>query len=119
MHSFQPDRRRLLPGVFLILALACSGDAWAQCETQYSAHLFAGFSGSILPTPGQSNACHPTINRVVGPGTPSDFDSQGFLTNWPAYVANGVLSAQAWVTVLGFFEPDGSPLPDGIYNVTI
>ncbi len=37
------------------------------------------------------------INRVVGPGTPSEFASNGFLTDasWNSYVQNGVLSAKA------------------------
>lgn len=68
-----------------------------------------------------SDSSHPgpvNITRVVGSGTASEFDSQGFLANWPAYTTNGILSEQAWLNFRGFTEGDNPPSA-GIYNLTV
>ena len=45
------------------------------------------------------------LTRVVGPGTSGEFNGDGTFTlaNWTTYVANGVLSAQAYVYVVSAF----------------
>ncbi len=39
-------------------------------------------ASSLTPVPPLVSTATMTINRVVGPGTASEFDSNGFLVNW-------------------------------------
>jgi hypothetical protein len=67
----------------IVLALAGSaGPVRADCSAKLSDSTFQG--GSIQLT-WLGSTSHPRsfyINRVVGPGTGSEFDSAGFLNNW-------------------------------------
>ncbi len=97
----------------LVLALVSASVAGAQCKLTPSDTIFApdGLSpGERYGYTAVSSAANPpppndsttiTINRVVGPGTPSEFDGNGFLTatSLGIYVQNGVLSDTAWLDV--------------------
>ncbi len=54
-----------------------------------------------------------SITRVVGPGTPGEFNpADGTLANWSTYTANGILSPTAYVQVYALNSADGGdPLP--------
>src|ERR1700733_5459505 len=93
---------------FAILAGVTLSVVWADCGLVPSDTTFLpdGVSGpvrlndgsisdsdvtltsSLTPVPPLVSTATVTINRVVGPGTPSEFDSNGFLVNWATYVQN-------------------------------
>jgi triacylglycerol esterase/lipase EstA (alpha/beta hydrolase family) len=103
----------LLAKILVLSAIAPT--AWAQaCQQQASDSSFVatghgpmleGFgAGSVrIGNSGSPDLSGDTvtyqITRVVGPGTDDEFDSNGFLANWDAYVQNGVLSREACITV--------------------
>lgn len=62
------------------------------------------------------------ITRVVGPGTPAEFNGDGTLANYDSYVSNGILSATASVEVYQILLIDSPPLASfapGAYSLTI
>jgi len=61
-------------------------------------------TSSLTPVPPLYQTKIITINRVVGPGTASEFDSNGFLVNWQTYKQNGILSPHAYLQYGGIFE---------------
>ena len=63
-------------------------------------------TSSLTPVPPLASTATMTISRVVGPGTASEFDSNGFLVNWNTYVQNGVLSPHAWLDLGDMIQID-------------
>jgi hypothetical protein len=111
----------------VILTFALPAISWGQANTpsclspQPSDTAFApynpngtgilGFSGQLStlsdpPTAGQGASWY--ITRVVGPGTPGEFNPvDGTLANWSTYTANGILSEKAYIQVYVLLGADG------------
>jgi hypothetical protein len=126
MSLHHTDSRGFRIFILVIFACACSTGLWAQCPalpafvgnaTQLSDQTFlrdvfaSNFAVQSLHSSDVPNFNVSTvynITRVVGPGAASEFDSSGFLTQaaWNTYVANGVLSADAYVDVAITFLDD-------------
>ncbi len=86
----------------------------AQTGEQYGGGAPVFSSTMKSPFSGYANY---QIPRVVGPGTATEFDQNGFLTaaSWNTYVQNGVLSKTAWLDVgqiiaIGLSAPPASLL---------
>jgi hypothetical protein len=113
----------------LLIFFALPGSAASGCQQTPSDSTFAP-DGSSAPqfetglTPTSTRGTVPplyqtrtwTINRVVGPGTATEFDTSGFLVNWATYVQNGVLSKTAYLQLelVGLIE-HANPNFVGIY----
>jgi triacylglycerol esterase/lipase EstA (alpha/beta hydrolase family) len=61
--------------------------------------IFSGAGASAYSGTDVENAGIIYIPRVVGLGTTSEFNGDGTLANWQAYVDNGIISADAWLYV--------------------
>jgi hypothetical protein len=72
--------------------------------SQNDPSVFLTLTSSLTPVPPLYQTKTITTNRVVGPGTASEFDSNGFLVNWQTYIQNGVLSPHAYLQYGGVFE---------------
>ena len=124
------DSNQLFKTLAVVLLGAANAQfGTAQCQSQVSDSSFAASAGSVgfSINSAQRSAPFPyygtvNINRVVGPGTPLEFDSNGFLTDasWNTYVQNGVLSAQAWLSgnlilplITLRMPPSQSPMANG------
>lgn len=85
--------------IFILSAVATT--AWGQaCQQQVSDSSFAAmdpataqgfaFAGVIVSNSGSPDLSSPSltyqITRVVGPGTDAEFNTDGTLKNWEAYV---------------------------------
>jgi hypothetical protein len=96
--------------VAILLMLAAVG-ARGDCGTSPSDSTFVpdgtqfpNYIADVTPTslidgplPLLASTATITVNRVVGPGTPSEFNADGTLANWQEYVNNGVLSLYAFL----------------------
>jgi hypothetical protein len=80
-------------GLALALTIAAGAQLTAQCSD-------APWDSSLAPA---------SVTRVVGPGTPEEFDGSGFLANWKTYVANGVLSEYGYLAVYSYFIDSVAP----------
>jgi hypothetical protein len=101
----------------VVLVASAAGSGWADCSVKPSDTTFlpdgvsspsrlidgsiadggVALTSSLTPVPPLVSTGTMTINRVVGPGTASEFDSNGFLVNWNTYTQNGILSEHAWL----------------------
>lgn len=113
-----------------VLLLLNAGWAAADCGTTPSDSTFVpdgtsfpNYVVGVPPTstidgslPSLAHTANISINRVVGPGVPIEFNPDGTLANWQQYVDNGVLSQYAYIQVgfVGEVEVD-PPTTIGIY----
>jgi len=125
-HSTAKRQRGVIP---LIVTFALPATGWGQSNTpsclspQPSDAAFAPITGnpgagfgqaalSFIPNAPPSQGGNYSITRVVGPGTPGEFNPDGTLANWSTYVANGILSQKAYIQVYILESADGGdPLP--------
>lgn len=98
--------------ILFFLSSAVSGGLLpAQCVENASDRAFFAPGYGDLGAPGIPGPPSTIlIDRVVGPGTAGEFDSEGLLTDyaWNTYVANGVLSRNAYLLV-NLAVIDGTP----------
>jgi len=113
-----------------VLVASVTLAAWGTpCLMQPSDSTFApaniipgiGFATAPIPvastSPSTQNGATYPITRVVGPGTPGEFQG-GFLANWSSYVANGVLAPTACLNVGNLLMIDYAP-PDSNHTLTV
>ena len=117
-HMHRNEKRVLHAFAILALAAGCAKPVRADCSPKLSDSTFQGGSIQLTFLGSTSHPASFFINRVVGPGTSSEFSAAGFLNNWQTYVDNGVLSATAELQVGTIHGIDFDPPPGSITQVT-
>lgn len=116
--------RRCLEAI-IVLALIGSNQAWAQCQPAAPDSSFQvsgpgdNNNGVYAGWASPANSLPYQTSRVVGPGTPSEFNGDGTLANWSTYTANGVLSQFAKLSLIVACQCDEAPLGDDSAFLTV
>jgi hypothetical protein len=99
---------------------AFANPSWADFEGNKFALGFAYTPGETIPWEAPETLLTIGIDRVAGPGTDGEFDQNGFLRYWSDYVANGVLSRKALLSLRAYVPPDDTPAPlPAVFQVPI
>src|SRR5580698_10058026 len=96
-------KRKIAPSCTIVLILLWAATcAWGQgCPTGLTDTRYTWDRGSNSPEYPGDFPIFFRVARVVGPGTPGEFQGNGLIqpANWQTYLANGVAGKNAQVTL--------------------